>query len=82
MIRMNPVSAANQHLGSGEMGEVYLAHDARLDRHVGIKLLPEQFAANVLSRAPASRGGCRAALDYPFICKSKDLRSITASCCA
>jgi eukaryotic-like serine/threonine-protein kinase len=31
-------------IGAGGMGEVYAAHDSKLERNVAIKVLPEQFA--------------------------------------
>jgi len=57
-------------VGAGAMGEVYVAHDPRLDRRVAIKLLPAQTAADPRSRERLRREAMAvAALDHPYICK-------------
>src|SRR5262245_36078988 len=56
------------HLGTGGMGEVYQARDAKLGREVAIKLLPEAFT-NDIDRAARFDREARvlASLNHPNI---------------
>jgi len=61
-------------LGTGGMGEVYLALDSRLNRRVAIKLLPERLADDSVARERLRREALAAAsLDHPFLCKIFDV---------
>jgi serine/threonine-protein kinase len=56
-------------LGAGGMGEVYLAHDTKLDRKVAIKLLPSDSATDEYARKRLIREAQAAAkLDHANIC--------------
>src|SRR5262245_7669001 len=55
-------------IGAGGMGEVYRAHDPRLDRDVAIKALPAEFAGDPTRLARFEREAkLLAALSHPNI---------------
>ena len=56
-------------IGAGGMGEVYKARDARLDRFVAIKILPENVSSNAELRQRFEREArMLASLSHPHIC--------------
>ena len=55
-------------LGKGGMGEVYLAHDPRLNRKVALKVLPQELAANPdRMRRFEQEARAAAALNHPNV---------------
>src|SRR6187551_3310970 len=55
-------------IGTGGMGEVYRAHDSRLNRTVAIKRVPDSHADRFGTEARAI-----AALNHPHICQIYDV---------
>ena len=64
-------------LGAGGMGEVYLAHDTKLDRRVAIKVLSAESLAHENAKKRLLREAQAAAkLDHPNICAIYDVNEI------
>ena len=56
-------------LGSGGMGEVYLAHDARLDRQIALKVISPNFARDeARARRFEQEARAASALNHPNVC--------------
>ena len=65
-----------QPIGAGGMGEVYRAHDTRLDRDVAVKVLPIEIAQNHDRRARFEREArAIAALTHPNVLAIHDVGS-------
>src|SRR5580704_4874453 len=61
-------------IGTGGMGEVYKAHDARLNRTVAIKVLPSHLADRSELRERFEREAKTiASLNHPHICVLHDI---------
>ena len=61
-------------LGAGGMGEVYRAHDDRLDRHVAVKVLPGHLTGDERLRQRFEREArALATLSHPNVCTIHDV---------
>lgn len=69
-----------RQIGSGGMGDVYLARDTRLGRRVALKLLPPSFTADAQLRARFFREAKLAsALDHPNVCTIHEVGQSSSS---
>src|SRR5436305_8458719 len=63
-------------LGAGGMGEVYRARDARLERDVAVKILPQHLSSDPDLKARFEREArAISALSHPHICHLYDVGS-------
>ena len=71
--RIGPYQVVSR-IGVGGMGEVYKAHDTRLDRSVAIKVLPASIAQDGNARERFEREArAIAAISHPHICVLHDV---------
>jgi len=69
-----------KHIGSGGMGEVYLAQDTQLKRNVAIKVLPSEFSRDPDRVARFQREAVAlAALNHPNIAAIHDLDEVNGT---
>jgi eukaryotic-like serine/threonine-protein kinase len=72
-LRLGPYEIVTR-AGAGGMGEVYRAHDARLNRDVAIKVLPDHLSANPELRERFEREArAISQLSHPNICVLYDI---------
>jgi Tol biopolymer transport system component len=72
-MRLGPYQIRSM-IGAGGMGEVYRAHDTRLDRDVAIKVLPAHLSRDAELRFEREARAV-AALNHPHICSVFDVGS-------
>ena len=71
--KLGPYEIA-EPLGAGGMGEVYRAHDTRLDRSVAIKVLPAHLSSNTELRSRFEREARTiSSLNHPHVCSLYDI---------
>src|ERR1019366_4783322 len=60
-------------IGKGGMGEVWKAHDPRLNRDVAVKVLPQAFATEAAQERFQREARAASALNHPNICVVYDV---------